>query len=59
MNKEEKILRISGEIEIIMTIPKIITLEEIETMFKEHAKNGKYYIKKIKYQGFEKNKDDE
>ena len=43
-----KKIRVRGYIEVVMEVPKIITLEEISARFKQHAKDGKYYIKQVK-----------
>ncbi len=43
-----KQVRLKGTIEIKIDVPDIITLEELDCKFKEHAKKGKYFLKSIK-----------
>ncbi len=43
-----KRVRVVGTIEVVMEVPNNISLEEIGVKFKEHGKNGNYYIKNIK-----------
>lgn len=43
-----KTVRLRGTIEIKIDVPDCITLEELDCRFKEHAQDGKYYLKSVK-----------
>lgn len=40
-------VRLEGIVEIIMDVPDCMTIEEIDNRFKEHCRDGKFYLKKI------------
>ena len=45
---ETKKVRLVGTIEIKLEVPLSTTLEELDKDFKIYAKNGEYFLKKIK-----------
>ena len=49
-----KTIRLRGFIEIKIDVPDCITLEELDCKFKEHAVNGKYFLKSVKMMEDEK-----
>ena len=42
-----KTIRVRGFVDVVMDVPKCISLEEIQQDFKQHIQNGKCYVKKI------------